>query len=360
MRILIINPFGIGDVLFTTPLISRLCQMHPDSFIGYMSNRRALPVIENNPKINRIYIYERDEFKDDLTARWGKLFQEIKQERFDVVFDFSLNASFGFFCMIAGIKRRIGYDYRGRGRFLTDKILLKGYEGRHVVDYYLDLLNIIGDSALLSKGAISNSRALSPIMPSLEIFIDPKDQQWAKDWVKSQNIDPKKPLIAVIPGGGASWGKDAAQKRWPVSQYASLVDKIVAKSSATIILMGDQKEQALCQELTLQSSYPVYNAVGQTSLMQMAALLQLCSFAIVNDGGPLHLAVAAGVRTVSMFGPVDPVVYGPYPVSKHIVIQKGLACQPCYRQFRKANCGHLSCLKDLSVEDVFNKLERVL
>ena len=99
MRILIINPFGIGDVLFTTPLISRLCQMHPDSFIGYMSNRRALPVIENNPKINRIYIYERDEFKDDLTARWGKLFQEIKQERFDVVFDFSLNASFGFFCL---------------------------------------------------------------------------------------------------------------------------------------------------------------------------------------------------------------------------------------------------------------------
>ncbi len=92
----------------------------------------------------------------------------------------------------------------------------------------------------------------------------------------------------------------------------------------------------------------------------MAALLQLCRLVIVNDGGPLHVAVAAGVKTASMFGPVDPVVYGPYPSLGHTIIQKGLACQPCYRQFRKASCDHLSCLRDLSVEEVFNKIERLL
>ena len=341
MRILIINPFGIGDVLFTTPLVSQLRQVYPDAFIAYMANRRALPVIETNPKIDRIYIYERDEFKDDLVASWSKLFQTIRQERFEVVFDFSLNASFGFFAMIAGIKQRIGYDYRGRGRFLTDKMPLKGYEGRHVVEYYSDLLRFL------------NIPLKSNLM---EVFVPQADQQWAKQWIKEQKIQEGQLIIAVIPGGGASWGKDAAQKRWPVAQYASLVDKIVAKSKAAIILMGDQKEQALSQELARQSSYPVYDAVGKTSLMQMAALLQLCSFAIVNDGGPLHLAAASGVKTVSMFGPVDPVVYGPYPLSAHLVIQKGLACQPCYRQFRKAGCTHLSCLRDLSVEDVFSRL----
>ena len=138
------------------------------------------------------------------------------------------------------------------------------------------------------------------------------------------------------------------------------MDKIIAKSEAAVILMGDSKEQPLCQELTRQCSHSLYDAVGGTTILQMAALLQLCSFVIVNDGGPLHIAVAAGVKTVSIFGPVDPVVYGPYPLSEHIVIQKGLACQPCYRQFRKASCEHLSCLNQLENQDVYRKVEQLL
>lgn len=348
MRILIINIFGIGDVLFTTPLISHLREVFPDSFIGYMANRRALPAIETNPKINKVYIYERDEFNKDLARSWLKLFREMRTERFDVVFDFSLNSSFGFFTMACGIPHRIGYDYRSRGRFLTDKIPLEGYEGRHVVEYYIDLMNKLK----LPK---------TPEGPlSLEIFIGSQDSQWAKDWIKAKNIDLKRPIIAVIPGGGASWGKDASYKRWPIGQYAALVDKIIAKTKAAIILMGDKKEQSLCQEMARQCSYPIYDAVGETTLLQMAALLKQCSLAIVNDGGPLHVAVAAGVRTVSLFGPVDPVVYGPYPHNGHRVITRDIACQPCYKQFRKAACEHVSCLKNLSVEEVFNQVERSL
>ncbi len=342
---LIINPFGIGDVLFTTPLVANVRRVYPQAFIGYLANRRSLPVVESNPKIDRVYVYERDEFKADLIRRWIGLFQELRHRRFDVSFDFSLNSSFGFLSMACGIKRRVGYDYRGRGYFLTDKVLLQGYESRHVVKYYLDLLTKVGGH---------------PQEHSLELFIDQKHRQWAKDWVKTQGIDLNKKIIAVVPGGGASWGRDAAQKRWPMEQYAALADKIIAKSKAAIILMGDHKEKSLSQELARQCSYPVYDAVGSTSLLQMAALFQLCHLVIVNDGGPLHVAVAGGIKTVSIFGPVDPVVYGPYPIAEHVVIQKGLACQPCYRQFRKAACEHLGCLNHLSVDEVFHRIERLL
>ncbi len=349
MKILIINSFGIGDVLFTTPLVSNLRLAYPDAFIGYIANLRALPVLQNNPKINRVYVYDRDEFQKDFYRSWLKLFQEIRKEQFDAVFDFSLNPSFGFFALICGIKRRIGYDYRNRGRFLTDKIVLEGYEARHVVDYYLNLLKKLD---------------LPTTSQSLEIYIGQDSHQWAQEWIKLKGIDLQKPLIAVIPGGGASWGKNANQKQWPVEQYASLVDKIVAKTKATIILMGDLKDQKLCQELTHQCAYPVYDAVGITSLHQMAALLKLCRFAIVNDGGPLHVAVAAQTKTVSIFGPVDPLVYGPYQGNQqaieHLVIQNHVPCQPCYRQFRKANCDHLSCLNLLSANQVFNHIERLL
>ena len=96
-RIFIINPFGIGDVLFTTPVISNLRKAYPESFIGYISNRRTLPILENNPKVNRVYVYERDEYhklyQSNPIAYWRQglnFFKEIRQQRFDMVIDFSM------------------------------------------------------------------------------------------------------------------------------------------------------------------------------------------------------------------------------------------------------------------------------
>ena len=58
-----------------------------------------------------------------------------------------------------------------------------------------------------------------------------------------------KPLIAVLPGGGASWGKAAKHKRWAASNYAHLIDKIIENFDAAIILLGDSKEEELCREV---------------------------------------------------------------------------------------------------------------
>ncbi|MEI7998927.1 MAG: glycosyltransferase family 9 protein, partial [Candidatus Omnitrophota bacterium] len=302
-------------------------------------------IVESNPQINKVYIYDRDESKKDLVGYWLKLFQDIRREKFDVVFDFSLNTSFGFLSMVCGISKRIGYDFRGRGRFSTDKTVLKGFENKHVVEYFLDLLALVGVP-------VENR--------SLEICVDKDSQQWAQNWVKSKNIDTSKPLFAIIPGAGASWGKDGVRRRWPVEKYASLADKIIAKSKGAIILMGDQTEKNLAVDFVRHCSYPVYDALGETSLLQMAALLQHCQLAIVNDGGPLHVAVAVGTKTVSIFGPQNPDIYGPYLPLGHIVIQKQLACQPCYRRFRVAQCDHLSCLQNLSVEEVYSKIEAII
>ena len=350
-RILIINPFGIGDVLFTTPVISNLRRAYPDAFIGYIGNRRTIDFLKCNSKINQVWAYERDEYyavykKNPILflKKWMDFIRDIKDLHFDVVFDFSLNSTFGFVSMLSGISKRIGYDYRGRGRFLTEKLPLQGFEGRHVIAYYLDLLNHIGIDA-------SDHSMEMPIAPSEEV--------WADQWLKDQGISGKT-LIAVVPGGGQSWGTQAQNKRWPAVKYADLVDKIIADSPDAVILMGDQSEKELSQEVTRLAHRPLYSAVGETSLTQMAALFKKCRLAIVNDGGPLHVAVAVGIPTVSIFGPVDPMVYGPFPSKGHQVVQKSLACQPCYRRFRMASCLHLSCLQELSVEQVYRKVKEIL
>ncbi len=351
-RILLINPHGIGDVLFTTPVVSNLRRAYPDAFICYIGNRRTAQILERNAKIDRVLSYERDEFisvyKRNPFAfffKWAAFIKLIYQQRADLVIDYSLNSTFGFIAWACAIPIRIGYDYKGRGRYLTNKIVLQGYEGRHVTEYAIDLLRSLNIACPDNK---------------LELPLKQEDQDWAKVWLHKNGVPVKGSLVAVIPGGGASWGAQAKNKRWPARNYADLIHKMIALKGAAVILMGDAKEEQLCSEVARQASLPLYSAVGQTSIVEMAALLKHCRLAVVNDGGPLHIAAAAGVQTVSIFGPVDDAVYGPFPREGHYVVKKGLACQPCYRRFRQASCEHLSCLNNLSVDEVYKTIERLL
>ncbi len=344
MKILIINPYGVGDVLFTTPVISNLRLAYPDAVIAYLANARSADLLRSNTDIARVFVYERDEFVGK-PQKYFELFNIIKQQEFDAVFDFSLNSSFGFLSFACGIKKRVGFDYRKRGRFLTHRVPMSGYEEKHVVEYYLDLLRLVEIPVKTNP---------------MKLDVPPKDIQWAQEWLSGHKIDGSKPLIAVLPGGGASWGRSAGNKRWPASKYAALIDKIVENFDAAIILMGDPKEEELCREVVSLAHFPLHFAVGETSLLGLAALLTCCRGAILNDGGPLHVAAAVGIKTVSIFGPVDPQVYGPYPAANHTVVQKGLPCQPCYRRFRQAYCGHINCLNELSVENVLRKVRNIL
>ena len=351
-KILIINPYGIGDVLFTSPVISNLRRAYPQAHIAYLANRRVADFIKHNSDINQVFVYERDEFVAayrqnyfKFVQKWISFFQDIRKEDFEVVFDFSLNNTFGFLSFVSGIKKRIGFNYRGRGRFLSNKVDLLGFEGKHVVDYFLDLLKFV-DVPVVDQ--------------HLTLAVPSQDIQWAKDWLARHKVDARKPLVAIFPGGGASWGDQAKYRLWGAANYAKLVDKIVENFDADIILMGDPKDEALCREVIRLAKSPLHDAVGQTSLLGLAALFKQCRAAIINDAGSVHVAVAVGLKALSIYGPVDPKVYGPYPPAEHVTVQKGLPCQPCYRRFRMPHCSHISCLRDLSVEEVYRKVESLL
>ena len=351
-KVLIINTFGIGDVLFTTPLISNLKAAYPDVYIGYLCNRRTAPLLEHNSKVDRIFIYARDElnviYKRSPWQYW-KVFRAfvrgIKEERFDIVLDVSLSGFTAFLTWWIGIPCRVGFDYKRRGFFLNKKIALEGYEDKHVVEYYLDLLREIG---------------VPVTHRAMELSVIKEDADWASGFLKENGVSVRGPVIGLVPGGGESWGKEAVYKRWPPECFAKLADKLIEKPAAQIILLGGPAESQLCREIVSKMRHPCLVACGKTSLNQFAALAKQCSLVVANDGGPLHVAVAVGSKTLSIFGPVDNIVYGPYPVEGHAVVKKDLACQPCYRRFRRAKCEHIRCLNDLSVEEAFKKVEAIL
>ena len=347
-RILIVSPFGIGDVLFTMPLVAALKARYPSAVISYLGNARTAPFLAHDPRLNKVFSYERDEFiavyrrsPVAFFLKWHAFVREIRAEKFDVAFDLSMGSPLGVALLLAGIPQRIGFDHKGRGRWLTTRVPFKGYEGRHVADHCLDLIGEAGRTGRPWRMALACSAA---------------DAAFADRFLREKGLQQGK-FIALFPGGGASWGSDAGNKRWPTEHFAELADKIIEKGFGPIILMGDKSEVPLCDAVLRGMSLPAVNAAGVMTLSQAAALVVCSRFVIVNDGGPLHIAVAAGARTVSIFGPVDPVVYGPYPSEGHKVIVKGLACQPCYRNFRMTDCTHRSCLTRLTADEVFEQIK---
>jgi lipopolysaccharide heptosyltransferase II len=353
-RVLIINPFGIGDVLFTTPIIRNIRENFPNAYIGYICNIRTVEILKANPYLDAVFVFERDyyralwkESKLKCIREFKAFWDAIKKDKFDVTIDLSLGKDYSFFSWLAGIKKRIGFNFKNRGRFLTNKININGYENKHVVEYYLDLLKYLN---INYKGV------------HLDLFISDKAKEWSQDFLSANGISKQDILVAIIPGGGASWGKDASIKHWSLEGFAKVADKLAGEYSAKILIMGDSKDQDSCVGVVKEMKTEAIKCCGKTDIMQFASLLSRCNLAITNDGGPLHVAVSVGIETVAIFGPVDDRIYGPYPRNnKHRVIKTDLSCQPCYHRFKLPPCARdRECLRNVNVDEVFQAAKELI
>ncbi|TRZ95035.1 glycosyltransferase family 9 protein [bacterium] len=352
-RFLIINPFGIGDVLFTSPVIRAIKDNYPDSFVGYWCNERVGEVLKNNPQIDRVFALSRGDLKKifDQSVFGGigkllKLILSIKKSKFDISIDFSLDHRYSLISKISGIRSRYGLDYKYRGRFLTRKIGIEGYKAKHVVEYYLDLLKFSD---------------IKPKTNKLEVFISQSQKDRSKNILARYGVKAGELVVGIAPGAGASWGKDAIYKHWAAVKFARLADRVIGDLAAKVVILGDNLERPIADIVVNTMKNKAVDLAGKTSLEELVAMISNLNILVTNDGGPLHIGVAAGIKTVSIFGPVDEKVYGPYPVSgKHIVIKRDLDCRPCYENFRFSGCNNdRKCIEDIIVDEVYEAVEKL-
>lgn len=355
IKILIINPFGIGDVIFSTPLIASLKRSFPAIRIGYICNERASQILSASPSVDKIFVYEKDDYRDiwkrskkEWIKKLSGFLDDIRKEKFDVSIDLSLSYQYSMFCMFIGIPRRIGFNYRGRGRFLTSKVDVKDFDDKHIIEYYLDMLKPLD----LKTCGIATPN----------ISVSASDMEWADKILSRGGITESDSAVGIICGGGASWGVDAGRKRWDKNKFASLTDKLIDSYGVKAVFLGDKNDAALVKDVRSVMKNAALDLSGETTVGQMAAVMKRCRVIITNDGGPLHMGVGLDVNTVSIFGPVDEKTYGPYPESgKHIVIsRKDIKCRPCYKKFKYNKCDDRICLDSISVDDVYAAAERLL
>ncbi|HNV85773.1 MAG TPA: glycosyltransferase family 9 protein [Candidatus Omnitrophota bacterium] len=350
-RILIVQPFGIGDSLFVTPLIRTLKERGMAERVDMLLGSRTREVFERNPLIDRIFVIDRDKLKRQGLFRTffeiGGLIFRLLKIRYHVLIDCSLSREYAFFArFFLAIPERIGFDYKKRGIFLSRKLSLPaGFSGKPVAEHYAELLRFL---------------EITEVDCHPQFFFRAEDDTRRGKILSDCGIREGEAYIAVVPGGGDSWGKDASFKRWPPVFFAQVLNAFRSRFPAKmVIVLGSGGEFRLGEELLEAYEGKGVNLCGKISLVDSAAVLKGARYLLANDSGMVHIARSLDVPCVAIYGPVDEKVYGPYPRGPaYLAIGRSdLDCRPCYKNFRyHSNCLHRSCLRELSPAEVIQRV----
>jgi heptosyltransferase-2 len=329
-RILVKGTNWVGDTIMSFPAVHALRRLFPKADISVLVKSYLAELWEDNPDIDEVIPY-------DFAAGAGRIFgqlqaaQVIKQKEIDVGVIFPRSFSSALTLFLGGVPRRIGYGDKIRDCLLTERVdrstdVLSG----HRMYYYLKLIESLGPCPL-------------PSLPSLSL--NEKSQIWA-DAFLSHHCLTGKLLIGFNPG--ATYG-DA--KCWPAERFAALGRRLRQDYGASILVFGSARpqENALNAAIAEEIGEGCLNLSGQTSLLELAALLHRCRLLVTNDTGTMHVATAVGTRVVAIFGPTDPRTTSPLG-ERHTIIRKEVSCSPCLK--RVCSEDH-RCMNLIGVEEVY-------
>ncbi|MHB8055447.1 MAG: glycosyltransferase [Candidatus Aminicenantales bacterium] len=350
-EILVVQPADLGDLILSGPFLRDLRALFPKSKIALAVHPGMANVVEKCPHVDEIIIYpwrSFDGWKDGFAGdvRWwrrGRIMAHriFSKHRFDLAVSLRWNddaaqAAALILMAASGAERRVAYVNSANG---VNRLITEG-PGRgaptHEIEYQADLLRYLGGR---------------PGTPTLEAWTSPEDDQAARNLMDKHEIKPDELLIAMAPG--AAW----EFRRWPVERFIELGRWLQETYGARILILAGKAEEALSGQIEKGLiAGKIVNLAGQTTIREMASLLKFCRFFIGNDSGPMHVAVAAGVTAVGLFGPGDYARFRPWGPD-HAVVHLGLTCNPC-----SENClfGEARCIRGISVEQIKDVFKRKL
>jgi heptosyltransferase II len=328
-KIVIRGTNWLGDSVITIPAVRAVRQLFPSASIGMVAPAKLAGVWENERSIDHVIpVPQPADLRDKLNA-----IRLVRSGRYDlgVLFPNSLESALWFF--LSGVRRRLGYATCGRVFLLNWKVQPPD-GGGHQVHRYLNLV-----------------RALGPVHsePRPSINIPEWLRGWARDSLRGKGLEQGVPLVGVSPG--STYGP---AKCWPREKFAGLIRLVRTRLRAPVIIVGGERERALADSLCRGYGGGVINMAGETTVMQLAALMARCALLVSNDTGPMHLACAVGTPVVAIIGPTDPGATG--PLGTHLIVRNAVACSPCFK--RRCPTDH-RCMTELSVEEVYRATEQL-
>ncbi len=334
-NILVVNVNWLGDVIFSSPIFKVLKETYPQAKISCLAVPRVKEVLESIPSIDEIIVYdEKGSHRNPITKL--QLIGELRKRKFDTAFLLHRSLTRALLVFFAGIPQRIGYDEKGRGRFLTHKV--EPLAGKiHRSDHYLNVIESFGIKVSDRTTTLS---------------VSPEAEKEMNKILEEKGISQKDRLIVINPGG--NW----ALKQWPLKNFTKLIDRLMTGFNFKVLISGALKDEALANTIIAPLKLKPTVLAGETNLKQAMALMKRADLVISADSGPLHVANSVGTDVIGIFGPTRPEITGPRGPGRAVILQHDVGCnrQACYH----LKCPDNICMQAVTVEDVlvaFKKLK---
>lgn len=327
-KILIIKLRGIGDVILSTVVLENLKNDFPDAKIDYLTELPSLPALENITLINEILILKKDSLFSSI-----KLIIKIFLNRYDLVFDFFSNPRTALITFLSFAIYRAGFPYRIRNYAYN----LKGPKERdkfHAAQLHLEFLKMIG---------------LSFKKSNMFFGLNNDDREFANNFFYEKfTVNDK--VIGLSPSGG--W----QSKKCDPIKFAEIGNAVFQKYKIKILILWGIGDHIDALEIGKLMNNQVTLAPS-TDIRKLAALIEKCSAVIANDSGPMHIAAALNTPVLSLHGPTNPNLQGPFGNKHEFIRNESLDCIGC--NLLECNRNH-ECFLDLSINDVLNKFDLLI
>jgi heptosyltransferase-2 len=329
---LIIKLSALGDVLRTTSILKGLKIKYKNSSISWLTKSEAKDLLLNNDLIEKAYTIENKEelpnsfdlvINLDEEEEAAKLATDLGKEVVGVFFKdgnltYTENTS-SWFDM--GLTSRFGKDKADR---------LKKSNKKTYQQIISKILGIEENEPTLNLGK--------------------KNLEFADNFKAKSNIKEDDLVIGVNTGSGKRW----PLKSWAVDKTAKLIDELGEKLGAKIILFGGTEELSRNKTILEKTKASVIDAGCDNSLLDFAALIDLCDILVCSDSLAMNIAIASKKKVVALFGPTSAAEIELYGRGKKIV--SPIDCYCCY----KKSCDKKpSCMDLISVDNVFNAVREL-
>ena len=322
MKILIILPNWLGDAIMTTPAIELLAYNYPFAKFTFIGSYASIEALKHHPKCERAIIDETKKSSNRLLETY-KLARKLGEFNLAISFRNQLHATLllRFTKTVVSIARESWHSM-----FLlshTPKISTK----KHLSMQY-------------AKLAMTNEEHFNSAIPNLKLYIKAKEFE--------------KPTLGI--NAGATYG---SAKRWYPERFAEVAKEFSHKFD--IIIFGGVNEIEMANEIELHlNSWHVQNytnLAGKTNIQELCQNIGGCSLFITNDSGPMHIAAAYQVPTVSIFGPTKYKETSQWKNEKSKIVKHDMECSPCMK--RECPLGHHACMKDITSLEVISAVKKL-
>ncbi len=328
-NILAIVFWGIGSSVNTLPVLRALKKKYTNARLTVLTPTTNADLLYNNKYVDDVILIDMNVFS---------LMKVIKQirGRYDLVVDMehwlNISAILSFFASV----RAIGFSNRFRSVLFSDKIAFN--PEKHAALNNMELAR--------QAGAFYNLEKLEKIETSKA------DKRFADKLFKKNKID-RQFVIGMCPGSGET----IVERRWPKEKFAELADRLAERYKAGIIFIGSENEKGLIRNIQSKMENKSADASG-IKLGQSIALIDKSSLFISNDTGPMHIAAAQGIKTIGLFGPETPVIFGPFGKENIAIYKNHKPSIKIYEGVHKKP--EEDILDKITVDEVFKAAEKLI